>query len=138
MSLKKIKKCVTCTVVAFFLLLDSKAQGINHLNLVNNKEVNYRIFKTPTRFLDSNKIILSETLVKVLTKQSVRRKISKLKYEDWMRLLDNENTDWAANIWLYDINKKDATILQVYGDRLSWVSCCRLNDIDYWTKVLKH
>lgn len=54
----------------------------------------------------------------------------------WLLLLENEKTDWAANLILYDLKDKEAIPL-LHKDITSWRKYTKQEDVEYWKKTLK-
>lgn len=104
---------------------------------ITNKSIKFRIIKTPTIILDSARVNLSQTLVDVVLSKSSEERVKKLKAEDWISLLSNSSTDWAANLCLYEIYKRDAVLLRADRGRGYWVNCCKEKDIVYWRSLFK-
>jgi len=64
------------------------------------------------------------------------KKAEGLSKECWMSLLENENTNWAANLILYSIYDRDALLLSRSNEK-DWKKFLKKDDIDYWRKNLK-
>ena len=54
-----------------------------------------------------------------------------------MHMLNNETTDYAANILLYYIYKRDAIVLLYNRDIRKWRDGMKSDDILYWNHILK-
>lgn len=65
---------------------------------------------------------------------SIVKKISK---ESWLKLLNNNCTDFAANLLLYSMYNKDALILSKNDSIESWRKYLKEDDLVYWSKHLK-
>ena len=65
-----------------------------------------------------------------------RKKLKKVKINDWMVLLESKNTDWAANLYLYSLFKRDATQFEVVKTKEEWRNCCKEKDLEFWKKNL--
>ncbi len=105
----------------------------------NNRSLKYSILKTAAEIIDTNRLVVPRYYVKVLLSGSRKNVIKKLSYDEWMNLLLNKNTDWAANLCLYDLFEKDAVIERLFIEtRKEWLKCCRREDVEYWKKNLPH
>lgn len=62
--------------------------------------------------------------------------VKKLGYQDWMYLLNNEHSDWAANIILYNIFDKDAILLTRVNSRKKWIKYMKKDDLEFWKQRL--
>jgi len=63
-------------------------------------------------------------------------KVRNITSETWKVLLNNSNSDWAANLILYSIYDKDAFLLENYNDREFWFKYFKKEDLDFWNKKL--
>lgn len=81
----------------------------------------------------------SQYIIRVELRKSQRDEVGKLKKNDWILILNNKNTDWAANLILYDICKRDATLIysSAWKSRSDWILLFKNDDITYWEKFLK-
>jgi hypothetical protein len=61
--------------------------------------------------------------------------IKSLKYMDWICLLSNNSTDWAANLILYSIFEKDAIVLSNLNPEC-WRANAKMDDLEYWRNML--
>lgn len=106
--------------------------------LIDNNRINWRIITIPASFPDSNTIQISQTLIEVDIPTSVRNELLKYTYEDWVILLSGTSTDFAANLSLYDLSKRDASFFDPGIKRDTWRKCCKETDIKFWKKNLRH
>ncbi len=91
------------------------------------------------KLVDTNKVELTKFLVDLELADSIKMELKKLCKSDWMALLKNENTDWAANLCLYDFYKREATVARIFiKDRNEWVKYLKAKDFAYWEKNLPH
>lgn len=66
------------------------------------------------------------------------RKIAhQLTYNDWVRLLNDKKSDWAANLILYDIFDKDALSFYSFNNRKKWLKYFKGEDLAFWEQKLK-
>lgn len=63
--------------------------------------------------------------------------VKKISKENWLKLLNNNCTDYAANLLLYSMYKKDALILSKNDGIESWRKYLKKDDLAYWSKHLK-
>ena len=64
-------------------------------------------------------------------------KVRNITSETWKVLLNNSNSDWAANLILYSIYDKDAFLLSKYNNRELWSKNLKNEDLDFWNKKFK-
>ena len=55
-----------------------------------------------------------------------------IKKEEWMQLLLNPTTDYAANALLYFLYERDAIVLLYHRDLEDWRMTMKEDDIKYW------
>jgi len=129
-------KILIGTFALSFIYLSSAAQ---EKPLFTNNTLKYGVLKTSLEIVDTNKIRVPRYYIKVQLSDSIRSEVKKLNHAEWMKLLLDRNTDWAANLCLYDLFEKDAVIVRLFiATRKEWVRCCKEEDIEYWKKNLSH
>ena len=104
---------------------------------LNNRSFTFQILRTSTRFVDTDKLEVSQSLIKVNMPEKMKREMLKLKRGDWINLLLNDSTDWIANLCLYEIYKKDATSFEIVKNKEDWRKCCKDGDVVFWRRELK-
>lgn len=72
----------------------------------------------------------------VLLTEDEERIIRKLEKKQWIKLLENDSSDWAANIILYYLYDKDAALFISRDNRSLWLLGLKNKDIEYWKKHL--
>jgi len=116
----------------------------------NNKH-NEKIKTTNLAFISNEKIKYSIVLmscdtcapisnigyrVKVKLNKEEESKVRILTSDSWRKLLNNCNSDWAANLILYSLYDKDAFILSKNNNRNLWVKYLKKEDLDFWNNIL--
>lgn len=106
-------------------------------SVISNNTVKYGIGRA-ARDLDSAGyiVISSNYIIQVELPDSVKMALSRLSRNQWMQYLANPNTDWAANLILYDLYKKDA-LLFLSRTRQEWLINLKKQDMEYWSGILK-
>jgi hypothetical protein len=104
----------------------------------SNDSVKYKVLR-------KGSVIISEKLVEPVSyyiyvdiSNLLREEYKKITKTKWLELLGNEKTDWAANLILYDLYRKDAiTFSNNMKKREDWVLSKQKNrDIKYWKSNL--
>ena len=132
-----MNKIITVIIIFFFSVsrLFSQQDSLE-AGLFNNDSIHYDItFLTPTASSYKKDPIIKRYVTLEITKET---KAHLLKKDSvfWISHLSNDQTDWATNLVLYFLYKKDATILfYLFSDRKKWVKY-KNTDIDYWKKFL--
>ena len=62
--------------------------------------------------------------------------VNKLSYKEWLSLLSNKKSDWAANLILYYVIGKDAIPLYSIKTRKEWLINMKSQDLVYWEQNL--
>ena len=123
-------------LISLFFIKNAMAQQDSLLGTFKNDSFKFTIIRISPKFIDSNRIEPSITIVESSISKRDKEKIENLKYSDWFKLLTNEKTDWATNLYLYEIYRRDASIFENVKDIKSWRFCCKKEDLDFWRKTL--
>ncbi len=62
--------------------------------------------------------------------------LKRVTYNQWLSLLNDDKTDWAANILLYYMYNKDA--ISLADDKKTWLLYFKNKDIEYWRRFLQN
>jgi hypothetical protein len=126
-------------IVILLLSISSYAmcQSKKVLFLINNDSIKYELLRPSTSLYDSNRIEIEETRVSVILPTSIKKKLLRCNKNEWIKLLENSSTDWAANLCLYDIFLRDALIFVNVKNKEAWRACCKSNDIYFWKDFLE-
>jgi hypothetical protein len=125
-------------IVACMLYVKQTSGQINEVNkFINNDSIKFDLVMTMPDF--ENGIYHSDYALIVNSLDSAERVIvQSLNKNQWVQLLKNSKSDWAANIILYSMYKKSAGIFRAaVKTRDSWIENSRQADIDYWQSFLK-
>ena len=63
--------------------------------------------------------------------------VKKINREEWIFLLQQNTSDWAANLILYGLYDKDAFILSRNNSKELWKQYLKLDDVKYWDRIIK-
>ena len=110
------------------------------LSFIENKSIEYGFFRmlntTVAPFVHYAGLSVHVLLLTEEQDEIVR----KLDKQTWLNLLNSPNSDFAANLILYDIYNKDGTGLSVLEEEDSsdvlWRKYYKAEDLDYWGKYL--
>src|SRR5689334_17466916 len=75
---------------------------------LNNDSLSFKVLRQSTKIKSENEATPVMYLIKVNLSTEQRREVEKIKKEDWLKLLASDNTDWIANLILYDLFRKNA------------------------------
>jgi hypothetical protein len=103
-------------------------------NLINNKTIKFDDFKLVPS-LTGPKVLVDLDYIDISYNDTLKNYILNLKYENWVRLLSCDSTDWAATLILnniFGINFHNKSI-DSYPD---WVDIDKKKDLKFWKKYL--
>ena len=137
-SLKKLLKMKKIFFIINLFLFYSTAYSQSTVSFINNDSMKFSYRFISPSILDKD-YVPSQYIIRVKISGEQRNMVKDFKREYWIRLLNDKATDWAANLILYDLYRKDATILEGTNlkSRSDWVLQFKKDDITYWEKCLK-
>jgi hypothetical protein len=125
-------------IVSFIFLMLSKAHGQDKTKFISNNSIRFEILRQGLEMIDTNTITPTKYFIKVDLTKKQRRLLKSFSREDWIRLLNDSKSDWAANLVLYDTYEKDAILFNtVLKTRNEWEISAKEKDINYWSGFLK-
>lgn len=138
-----MKKMFSIYIFTFFILTEScinkqlKSQKIpNSLHFIHNDYLKYVVTRVSDRDSVSGLIYTRGTFVITRLSESQREIVKKIDKNTWLVLLNNPNTDWAANLVLYELHQRYAGRL-VGLNRDKWLkNYGKEVDIDFWYQTL--
>jgi hypothetical protein len=99
---------------------------------IDNAPIKFVTYRTSLQFYDFDRATPSEFRVYVQITDSIKKEFKTICKDEWLRLLQDEKTDWAANPILYDIYEKEAIKFRIQPNRLDWVNRHKAKEIEYW------
>jgi hypothetical protein len=113
----------------------------NKINFIKNNSIAFYIGLTqdPPK-IENGKIYAGGWKYHVRVENLSNSEIERYKsfsLETWLKLLNDENTDWAANLILYDIYDRNAFMLAQNNNKNTWRKFMKQDDIKYWKQSLK-
>jgi hypothetical protein len=121
-----------------FSLISQRSHAQDDRLLLQNSSIKYQILYIGPQLLDSSKATPSKYLIRVRLNNSERKTVKSFDKAEWIKLLLNDKSDWAANLTLYDLYHKDAILYNtVIKSRADWVRVNKEKDISYWKTFLK-
>jgi hypothetical protein len=104
---------------------------------LSNANISYTIYRYGMDFT-SNYAPKSNMVIETNIKDTVYlNKLKNLKVEQWLCLLNNLESDWAANLLLYQFYEKDAILFSVNKKREGWIGFRKEEDLKYWKTFLE-
>lgn len=124
-------------ISALFVHLKSFSQTDSLIStLLNNDSIRYEVIRKAEQINPSSIGKVSISYIKIELSKDFKKYLLKQKTDFWLWYLSNEKSDWAANLVLYSLYKRDAALLAyVYTDRNKWLKI-KDKDIGYWKDFL--
>ncbi len=113
------------------------SQSSDLLQLIRNEDLKFTIWYISPVFNDSEIIVEPNIVIHVSLPQSIKRQLVNISRKEWISLLENKKSDWAANLILYEIYEKNALLFEYVKKRENWVGVHQREDIEYWKQKLK-
>lgn len=125
------------TILFFTTTLTLRArinnQGTNTLSFIANSKIKYELVLVACdTCVPIRNIGYRVNLVMTAKQKAI---IEKINNKTWLELLENPTKDFAANIILYYLYKKDAIIFFEYKDIYDWKRARKQNDVKCWKKL---
>ena len=120
--------------LAFGILMSTNIKVNGQISWVNNG-LKYDIGYVGINYINDTIIVPSKYIILIDLKDEQKSELNSLTVKDWIELLNDEKTDFMANLMLYSIFEKDA----IYFLDLSveqWKEFFKREDIDYWSQYL--
>jgi hypothetical protein len=116
----------------------STVKGQDKATFVNNKTIKFHVVRKSMELIDTNMIVPSKYFIRVELNNKQRSVIKNYTSADWMKLLNNVQSDWAANLILYEMHERDAFLFwSVVKNKERWRLSAKEEDIKYWNEHLK-
>ena len=104
--------------------------------LLYNSQVNFVVHSGMSYPINDSVLGVHSDYVGMDIDSSLYSKVKHLSYSNSIKLLRNQTTDWATNLLLYAVYKRDAKSLDTEERRDEWLKCGKKTDIKYWRKFL--
>lgn len=139
-----MKKIIFTAIFFFSLINCTRKQNAENLKFIDNKKLSYTFI-----FYISKKSGF-EYRVNTFLNHKQRSLIKNISKKKWIELLYSENSDFATNLILYEINDKEASdifyskLRNCKGDKMIlneyqkwWKKYKKHTDIAYWMRNLR-
>ncbi len=125
-------------VILLIMTLSVKSLFAQELSSwIDNNTFKYKIVRVSLQLKTEEKAVPSKYLIKAELPENARNDLKKLTKKEWLALLSNDKSDWAANLFLYDLFERDAFLFNTTKNREQWCLSLKQKDIDFWKKKLK-
>ena len=126
-------------VTIFLITFVSKGICQEKYHFICNDSIKYRFGYVGMKVKEKNTFIPSKYIVKMVLSDTEKEKVFAIKKNVWLALLADSSTDWAANLLLYYMYKRDAIeYYTVVKSRDKWILINKKDEeLKYWKKYLK-
>lgn len=107
----------------------------NKYSFIDNKKIKFKILKIADESTFPIIDIGYRVIIDLDSKEN--RILEGVKKEEWIQMLRNNKKDYAANILLYYLYKREAAVLLVHIGIREWRISMKDDDISYWKQTLK-
>lgn len=130
-------KSILVSIICALPFKYAKGQNTDVNKYVRNDAIRFDVINTAPDF--ENGIYYSGYVLVLNGLDSVGKSLVRdIKKDQWLSLLQNDQSDWAANIILYSLYKKRAAIFwTAVKTRQDWIEKSRKDDLAYWQSFLK-
>lgn len=105
------------------------------LSFITNQKTAYAIVMMACRTCAPISNLGYRVVLKLSSEE--QNKVKHINPETWLKLLNNDSTDFSANIVLYSLYSKDAFMLSRNNSAALWHKYLRRADVAFWDKKLK-
>ena len=106
-----------------------------YVPFINNRTIKYNILLVACDTCAPIHDIGYRVIISLSAKEdSIIKHISK---GQWLSMLNDKKTDFAANLLLYRLYEREAIVLLHYNNAPEWRQAMKENDLHYWQQTLK-
>lgn len=114
------------------------AQNTKDEYLVYNRNIKFHDYIVMgSLFADNRRGLIDRNYVDIDYSDSLRNYISQLTYNNWITLLSDDSTDWAAALILNNIFGMNVHNKSIINDTSTWRDNWKKKEIKFWSKYLK-
>lgn len=139
-KMKKTKFLSTYKIILFllalFMVASSQAQEAKFFKEFNNSTLDYSVYRTSLFQTGSDEIVKPDVFIQVNLSDEVRDLYKKMTSQQIQSALSDSKTDWAINLFLYELYKKSATKFLVIKNREDWLKGEKAEDVKFWTETI--
>ncbi len=122
-------------VMLFFFMLGHSQVSICNLK-ISNDNVSFTIYRYGMDFTAETKPKSTMVIETNIKDSALWKRIKLFNAEQWLCLLKNHESDWAANLILYQLFEKDAILFSQIKKREDWLGFRKEEDFAYWKAFL--
>jgi len=106
-------------------------------SFLKNESIKFKVILITPNITNKTERKSSQNLVRIEMPDSIRNFLLLQDGAYWMRKLNDNKSDWAANLTLYYLYNRDALLVNAVANHsIDW-NTIRNNEIDYWNTFLK-
>lgn len=135
---EKMKRYILTLLFSFYFVTFF-SQEICDLKYLNNQKIEFNLFFNNAVFssVDTLETGFQIDVIGGAEALDILRKGSEV-IPSLIKLLNDKERDWAANLLLYDILNRNALLLVAIDTEEDWRSFQKDNDLNYWNNYLKN
>ncbi|WPQ61700.1 hypothetical protein SIO70_25395 [Chitinophaga sancti] len=116
--------------------LEAKCQHLEIFDHINNSNISYGVWIVGPQY-KNGKMMGALYQVRVDKQTGDSALIANMKSNEWISALKNPETDWAANLLLYELYRKRGFILSGMKPDI-WREKFKNEDLEFWTNFFKN
>ena len=106
-------------------------------DIVDNNSIKFIVMKTSVDYINDSTFTSSSKIIYVTNfTRDHKNNLKTFAKEQWLSVLQNPEFDWAANLLLYELYRKDAMRFRNVKTREDWLKKYYLDDLKYWKAKL--
>ena len=134
--MKLISMKLFSTFIVLLITFRLSAQIDSLKRYINNRNVQFRVWFISPQIDDTIVVVEPKFVVHVTMDDNVKSLVKYLKRDDWRLLLRDTTMDWATNLLLYELYKKDGHRFKGILNRDEWISVSAKEDEEFWMSKL--
>ena len=122
----------------FMMTISLRGFSQNKLSFCYNDSIKYSFGLVGMKLINMNEVIPSKYIVVIDLNEEQAMILKNITKNTWLELLKDTTTDWASNLLLYHLKKRDAIeFYAVIKNRKDWILLKKnKEDLKYWKKYL--
>lgn len=122
----------------FIMTISLRGFSQNKLSFCYNDSIKYSFGLVSMKMINMKEVIPSTYIVVIDLDDKQKMELKNITRNTWLKLLKDTTTDWASNLLLYHLKKRNAIeFYAVIKNRRDWILLKKnKEDLRYWKKYL--
>lgn len=126
---------ITFLILSFVLFTSiGKCQQNPVFDQINNDTIDWHVFHIAPTFWDG-RCWGPFYVIRIEKSPAMQTLINQMSAEEWIHALENPKTDWAANLLLYELFRKDA-LVYIHAEKERWPIITKEVEVQFWRQKL--